>query len=397
MDVRKDFPILKRRVNGKPLVYLDNAATSQKPKQVIDAVRDFYEKRNANLGRGVHTLGVEATEMYEDARREVASFINAEPEEIVFTLNSTQGLNMAAGYCCRDLDGHDELLTTIMEHHSCYLPVAMACEKSGARLRIADITGKGRLDMDDYAKKMDGKTRAVAAAHVSNVLGTVNPAKEMARLAHESGALFILDAAQSAAHMRVDVQKLDCDFMAFSGHKMLGPTGTGVLYGRKELLEDMEPPLTGGGMVSRVRPEGTEFLGTPRKFEAGTQNIAGVVGLGAAVDYLKKLGMGRVQKHEKKLTKRALRGLGGMEGVELYGPEDRAGIISFNVEGMDPHEVAAIMDESGIAVRSGHHCAQPLMRSLGIDGCARMSFYVYNTQEEADYALGVIEKIGSLA
>ncbi len=397
MDVRDDFPILGRIINGKPLIYLDNAATTQKPRQVIDAVSDFYENHNANLGRGVHTLGVEATEMYEDARKMVAGFINADPEEIVFTMNSTQGLNMAAGYCCRDLGRYDEVLTTIMEHHSCYVPMARACGRAESKLKMADITEEGCLDMNDYQRKLTGKTRAVAAAHVSNVLGTVNPVKEMARLAHENGALFILDAAQSAAHMKVDVKRLDCDFLAFSGHKMLGPTGVGVLYGRQDLLEDMEPTLTGGGMVSRTYPGEIEFLDTPRKFEAGTQNIAGVIGLGAAIGYLKELGMGKVYKHEIKLARRALGGLGKMEEAEVYGPEDRTGIVSFNVGDMDSHEVATIMDESGIAVRSGHHCAQPLMQRLKIDGCARMSFYVYNTLEEVDYALDVIRKIESLA
>ncbi len=393
MDVRGDFPILDRLVNGRKLVYFDNAATTQKPVQVIEAVKEFYEKHNANPGRGVHTLAVEVTEMYENARRKIARFINAKPEEIVFTHNATQSLNMAAGYCCRDLGKFDRVVATIMEHHSNYTPLAMAAKRTGAELAVVDMDDDGRLDLRDYEKKVNINTKAIAATHVSNVLGTVNPVSEMARIAHDSGALFILDGAQSVPHMKTDVKKLECDFLAFSGHKMLGPMGAGVLYGRYDLLEDMKPLFTGGGMISRVYPGDIEFLDPPQRFEAGTQNVAGVVGLGAAIDYLEKIGMKRVRKHEEELTTYTL---DNIADVEMYGSHKRIGIISFNIRNMDPHDLAMIMDENGVAIRSGHHCAQPLMHRLRIDGCARMSFYIYNTIDEVDYALGVIKKARSL-
>jgi len=394
MDVRKDFPILQRMVNGKPLVYLDNAATTQKPVQVIEAVKDFYENHNANLGRGVHTLGLEATEMFEDARRKVAKFINARAEEIVFTNNATQGLNMVAMLYENRLAKFDEVVTTIMEHHSDYTPWKVISQKTGAKLRVIDITDDGSLDMGDYRRRIGNNTTVVAATHVSNVLGTVNPAKEMTKIAHENGALFVLDGAQSVAHMKTDVKRLDCDFMAFSGHKMLAPTGIGVLYGKYDLLEDMDPLFTGGGMVSKTYPGDIEFLKPPRRFEAGTQNVEGTIGLSAAIDYLEKIGMDKVHKHEVELTKHAMDNL---RGVDIYGPEERTGIVSFNIGKMDPHDVATMMDENGIAIRSGQHCAQPLMHRLKLEGTARMSFYIYNTLDEVDYALGVIKKIKSLA
>jgi len=394
MDVRDDFPILKRKINGKPLVYLDNAATTQKPVQVLDAVDEFYKGHHANLGRGVHTLALETTEIYEDARKRVAGFINAKPEEIVFTNNTTQGLNMVAHHQGKELVRFNEVVTTVMEHHSNYVPWKLACELSKAKLRMVDITDDGRLDMKDFQKSVNKNTRVVAATHVSNVLGTVNPVSDMVKIAHENGAVFVLDGAQSVAHQKTDVKKLKCDFMAFSGHKMLAPMGIGVLYGQYDLLEDMDPDLTGGGMVERTYPSKITFLKTPRKFEAGTQNAGGAVGLAAAIDYLERIGMDKVQKHEDGLTKYALENMGG---VKIYGPKERAGIISFNIPGISSEEIATIMDEQGIAIRSGQHCAQPLMHRLKIDGCARMSFYLYNTKDELEYTLGILRKIKDIA
>lgn len=394
MDVRRDFPILKRKINGKPLVYFDNAATTQKPVQVIEAVEDFYKNHNANLGRGVHTLALEATEMYEDARKKVAKFISARADEVIFTQNATDGLNRVALAYEKNLGKFSEVVTTIMEHHSNYVPWKLACERRKAKFKIVDITDDGRLNMKDYEKKVGKNTKVVAATHVSNVLGTINPVAEMSKIAHQNGAMLVLDGAQSVPHMSVDVKKLGCDFMAFSGHKMLAPMGIGVLYGKHDLFGEMEPLITGGGMVERTYPGEIKFLKPPQKFEAGTQDAAGAVGLAAAIDYLEKIGIDNVQKHDEKLAKHAFEEL---RNVDIYGPEERAGIISFNIPRADADEVATIMDENGIEIRSGHHCAQPLMHRLKIDGCARMSFYVYNTKEELDYALGIIEKIKKLA
>jgi cysteine desulfurase / selenocysteine lyase len=393
MDVRSDFPILKRKVNGKPLIYLDNAATTQKPVQVLDAVRDFYENHCGNVGRGEHTLGREAGEAYEVARKKVASFINAKPEEIVFTSGSTAGLNMVArGFECK-LDKCSKVVTSVMEHHSSYVPLAALARRTGCSVGLVDVRN-WKLGMEQYAREIQGASLA-SVTHVSNVLGTINPAAEMAKLAHESGAAFMLDAAQSAPHMPLNVKKLDCDFMVFSGHKMLAPMGIGVLYGRKDMMEGLEPSLFGGGMVSKSCG-GLEFLKPPERFEAGTPNVGSAVGLAAAIDYLEKLGMESIRKHEEGLVKRALQGLASLD-AELYGPNDRAGMISFNLKGVSASDVATIMDENGIAIRSGQHCAQPLMCRLGIDECARMSFYVYNTEEEVDYATKVINKIEKLA
>jgi cysteine desulfurase/selenocysteine lyase len=394
VDVRKDFPILKRKVNGRPLVYFDNAATTQKPVQVIESVSDFYKNRNANVGRGVHTLAREATEAYEEARRKVARFINAGPEEVIFTSGTTQGLNMVAQAYEVKLGKKNEVVTSMMEHHSSYLPIKMLSKKTGCSVRLVDLDKEGSLDIDSYARNVNKRTGMVSITHVSNVLGAINPVEELAAIAHENGAAFVLDAAQSVPHMPVDVKRLGCDFMAFSGHKMLGPMGIGVLYGRKELLEEMEPSLVGGGAVARTCPGEIEFLAPPQKFEAGTPNAAGAVGLAAAIGYLEGIGMEKVQKHERDLTKIAVEGMGELE---TYGPANRIGIVSFNVPGVNADDVAIAMDENGIAIRSGQHCAQPLMCRLKIDGCARMSFYIYNMKEEVNYAVGIIDKIKKLA
>lgn len=394
MNVRHDFPILKRKINGKPLVYFDNAATTQKPTQVIDAVADFYRNHNANVGRGAHTLAREATEAFEGARKKVARFIGARTEEIVFNGGATEGLNMVSQNYGRMLGKSDEVVTTIMEHHSNYLPWKMISQKTGAGIKLVDIDNEGSLDMGDYKKKVGKKTALVAATHISNFLGSINPAREMAKIAHENGAVFILDGAQSVPRMPIDVKKLGCDFMVFSGHKVLAPMGVGVLYGRYDLLEEMEPLEVGGGMITKVYPGAPEFLKPPHCFEAGTPDVGGAIGLGAAIDYLKKLGMDKVEKYEEELTEYAL---GELEGITIYGPKKRAGIISFNIPGVENDDVATIMDENGVAIRSGHNCAQPLMYRLRIGGSARMSFYIYNTKEEVDFAAGVIEKIKKLA
>jgi cysteine desulfurase/selenocysteine lyase len=397
MNVRRDFPILGRKINGKQLIYFDNAATTQKPRQVVDAVADFYLNHNGNVGRGLHTLSTEATEAYENARKKVARFINAKADEIVFTHNATHSLNLVAqSYGLRRLGKFDEVVMTVMEHHSNYVPWRLVCEKTKARLKLVDIGDDGLLDLREYEKTVGKNTNVVSVTHVSNVLGTVNPVREMAKTAHENGAWFVLDGAQSVPHMAVDAKKIDCDFLAFSGHKMLGPTGIGVLYGKADLLEDLEPLITGGGMIQRTYPGDIQFLKPPQRFDAGTPNVGGAVGLAAAIDYLDRIGMDKIEKHEKGLTRYALSKLEKIEKIKLYGPEDKAGIISFNVSGLSPHDVATILDEQGIEIRSGHHCCQPLMNRLHTGGTARMSFYLYNTKQEVDYTVGVLEKLISL-
>jgi cysteine desulfurase/selenocysteine lyase len=392
MDVRKDFPILKKKINGKPLVYLDNAATTQKPIQVIDAVANYYREHNGNVGRGVHTLAREAAEAYEESREVVADFINAKTNEIIFTGGATESMNIVARGHLANLGKGDEVVTSVMEHHSNYVPIRMLAEKTGCSVKLIDIDGDGKLDLEKYAEVIKD-SKLVSIGHVSNVLGTINPVKEMINIAHENDALFTLDGAQSVPHMHMDVKKLDCDFLVFSGHKMLAPMGIGVLYGKRELLDVMEPSLVGGGMVADACGD-LEFLQAPYRFEAGTPNVGGAVGLSAAIDYLQGIGMKNVQKHCRSLANRAL---AGMKGLEVYGPKERESVISFNVPGVDSSDVATIMDDNGIAIRSGQHCAQPLMCRLNIEGAARMSFYIYNSKEEVTRVLDVIDKVRSLA
>ncbi len=393
MNVREDFPILQRKINGKPLVYFDNAATTQKPKQVLDAVTEFYENQCGNVGRGVHTLSRETSEIYEAARKSVAKFIGANPEEIIFTSNATHSLNMVALSQESKLGSCDEIVTTVMEHHSNYVPLMMLAKNCKCGVSLVDMGQDGKLKMDDYRHKVRPSTCLVSATHVSNVLGTVNPVEEMAKIAHENDALFVLDAAQSVPHMPINVKKLDCDFMAFSGHKMLAPMGIGVLYGKSDILEELEPMLVGGGTISHSCPGEVRFLKPPQKFEAGTPNVGGAVGLKTAIEYLDKLGMDKVEKHEKDLAKYTLDNL----DAEIYAAKDGIGIIPFNLPGVNADDVATVLDESGAAVRSGQHCAQPLMCRLHVEGTVRMSYYIYNTKEEVDYALDIIEKIKSLA
>ena len=396
--IRADFPVLARTVrNGNPLVYLDSGATSHKPVQVLDAERSFYELHNSAAHRGTHLLGEEATDVYEGARGKVAAFLNAQPEELVFTKNATEAINLVAytmsnatalgePELLRVLPG-DEILITEMEHHANLVPWQQLCERTGATLRWLAVTPDGRLDLDHLDDMITGRTKIVAVTHQSNVTGTIPPVAEIARAAHEKGALVLADAAQSVPHQPVDVAALGVDFLAFSGHKMLGPYGIGVLFGRAELLEAMPPFLTGGSMIEMVRMEGSTFLPPPQRFEPGVPAVAEAAGLAAAVDYLSGLGLGNVAAHEESLTAHALDALREINGVRILGPDttkDRGGAVAFEVEGVHPHDVGQVLDELGIAVRTGHHCAWPLHRALGVQASTRASFYVYNTHAEVD-------------
>jgi len=387
--VRRDFPILKRTVHGRPLVYLDNAATTQKPRAVIDALVHYYENYNANIHRGLHTLSEEATARYEEVRLKVARFIGAPaPEGIVFTRNATESINLVAHAWGRKyLHGGDEILLSVMEHHSNLIPWQLLARATGAKLRFVDIDDEGRLLWDDFERLIGPRTRLVSVTHMSNVLGTINPVKDIVELAHTRGALVLVDGAQSVPHLPVDVQALGCDFLAFSAHKMLGPTGVGVLYARRELLEEMDPFLGGGEMISRVLLEEATWNEVPWKYEAGTPNIADVIAFGAAIEYLEGLGMDAVRAHEKEITARALEALAAVPQVVIYGPRDveaRGGVVAFNLGDLHPHDLGTVLDRYGVAVRAGHHCAQPLMRRLGCVATARASFYVYNRLDEVD-------------
>ena len=393
--VRKDFPILNQIVNDEPLVYLDNAATTQKPRQVLRAITDYYENDNANVHRGVHTLAERATTAYEAARERVRSFIHAaSTKEVLFTRGTTTGLNWVARYAESVLQPGDEVLISVMEHHSNTIPWQEACKKTGARLIYAYLKD-GMLDLADFRSKLTEKTRFVALAHVSNVLGVVNPIKEIAELVHQTNALLVVDGAQSVPHMKIDVQDLDVDFFAFSGHKMLGPTGIGVLYGKEELLEQMSPVEFGGEMIDFVYEQEATWKELPWKFEAGTPNIAGAIGLAAAIDYLDKIGMETVHQYEQELIAYVFPKLQAVEGLTIYGSEDltqRSGVISFNLAGLHPHDVATALDYEGVAVRAGHHCAQPLLSYLGVSATVRASFYLYNTKADCDKLVEALQK-----
>jgi cysteine desulfurase/selenocysteine lyase len=403
--VREDFPILRRRVEGRPLIYFDNAATSQKPIQVIEAVKRFYEEHNANVHRGVHTLSQEASELYERAHEEVAEFIGADGiEEIIFTKNTTEAINLIAySFGFRNLGRGDEVVVTLMDHHSNIVPWENISKMKGFRVKYADINGEGMLDYESLGRLVTNRMRLLCVTHVSNVTGAKNDLERISRIAHDSGAMVAVDGAQSVPHMPIDVKRLGIDFLAFSGHKMLAPTGIGVLYGRREVLEGMEPFLGGGEMIREVRynkSDGTcqiTYNELPWKFEAGTPNISGGVGLMEAVRYLKGLGMEDVQRHEAELTRYALEGLSGLERIRWYGPgldSERGGIIPFNMDGVDPHDLALLLDQFGIMVRSGFHCAEPLHQRLGLKGSVRASFYIYNTREEVDKLIEALGEIG---
>jgi cysteine desulfurase/selenocysteine lyase len=390
--VRADFPVLARTVrNGNPLIYLDSGATSQKPVQVLDAERSFYELHNGAAHRGTHLLGQETTEIYEGARAKVAAFIGAQVGEVVFTKNCTEAINLVAyalsGTGRLQAEPGDEILITEMEHHANLVPWQQLCERTGATLRWLGVTPDGRLDLDNLDQMITGRTKLVAVTHQSNVTGTIPPVAEIARAAHAVGALVLADGAQSVPHQPVDVAALGVDFLAFSSHKMLGPYGLGVLFGRAELLEALPPFLTGGSMIEMVRMESSTFLPPPQRFEPGVPPVAEAAGLAAAVDYLTELGMGNVAAHEESLTAHALDALGEIGGVRILGPDttkDRAGAVAFEVQGVHPHDVGQVLDELGIAVRTGHHCAWPLHRVLGVQASTRATFYVYNTHAEVD-------------
>jgi cysteine desulfurase/selenocysteine lyase len=397
--IREDFPILSRTVRGKPLVYLDSAATSQKPQAVIDSVSDFYSRYNANVHRAIYELGEEATRAYEGAREKIAQFIHARsPNEVAFTKSTTESINtIAYGWGIKGkLREGDEIVSTVMEHHSNHVPWYFVQDAKGVKLKWVGMSDDGALKMEDYDTLITKRTKVVTVTHASNVLGTINPVQEIAKRAHEVGAICVVDAAQSVPHMPVDVQKIDCDFLAFSGHKMLGPTGIGVLFGKEERLQEMEPLMGGGEMIREVHLGTAKWNDVPFKFEGGTPNMAGAIGLGVAVDYLNAIGMDNVRRHEVELTEYALDALSGVKGFHGFGLKDasrRGGVISFTLGDVHPHDIASILDVEGIAIRSGHHCAQPLMERLNVPATARASFYVYNTPEEVDRLAAGLQKV----
>ncbi len=399
--IREDFPILKREVHGKPLVYFDNAATTQKPQSVIDAIVEYYSSYNANIHRGIHALAEEATAKYESTRQRVADFIGApDAANIVFTRNTTESINLVAHAWGRKfLTAGDEIVLSTMEHHSNLVPWQTLAKEKGAVLRFIDIDDDGQFVQDDIERHIGAKTKLVAVTHMSNVLGTINPVREIADRAHQHGALVLLDGAQSVPHLPVNVQELDCDFLAFSAHKMLGPTGVGVLYAKPELLEEMDPFLGGGEMIRRVQLEESTWNDVPWKFEAGTPNIGDVCAFSAAIDYLSDLGMENVRAHEIEMVQEGVRRLSNVSGITVYGPESaerRGGVISFNLDEVHPHDLGTVLDHHGVAIRAGHHCAQPLMGRLDVVATARASFYVYNEKEEFDALIEGIEAAARL-
>ncbi|NNC83163.1 MAG: cysteine desulfurase [Flavobacteriales bacterium] len=395
MDVRSDFPILSRQVNGRPLVYLDNAASTQKPQVVIDAVKHYYEHYNANVHRGVHSLSVEATEAMEEARTTISKFIQAEKNEVIFTSGTTEGINiLSQSWVRQTLGPDDEVIISGMEHHSNIVPWQMACDQCGAKLRIIPITDSGELDMQAFDEMLSERTRFLSVVHVSNTLGTINPIKTLIDKAHAMGAKVHVDGAQAVAHMPVDVKDLDVDFYTFSGHKIFGPTGTGVLYGKAELLEAM-PPLYGGGeMIRSVSFEKTTYNEIPFKFEAGTPNIAGNIGLGKAIEYLSNLSWENIRYHELNLLNSTLEGLGSIEGTRIIGEsKNRSGAISFLIGDIHPFDLGTLLDKMGIAVRTGHHCTEPLMDRFQIPGTVRASFSIYNSEDDVDRLLEAMERV----
>jgi len=394
-ELRQHFPILNEVVNGHPLVYLDSAATSQKPRQVIEAVQAYYEHDNANVHRGVHTLGSRATDAYEGAREKVARFLNAgSTAEIIFTRGTTTALNLVASSYARSvLREGDEIVITPMEHHSNMIPWQMAAKATGATLKYIPMQPDGTLKLEDVENTVTDRTKIVSVMYVSNVLGLINPIKEIAAIAHRRGAVMVVDGAQSTPHMKVDVRDLDCDFYALSGHKMCAPTGIGALYGKRELLERMEPVEFGGEMIDHVDLYDSTWKELPWKFEGGTPIIAGAVGLGAAIDFLQEVGMDAIHEHEAKLAAYAYERLSGIEGISVYGPKTgRVGVLTFNLGDVHPHDVATVLDTEGIAIRAGHHCCQVLMRRLSVSATARASFYLYNTEEEVDRLVDALTK-----
>ena len=387
--IRKDFPILSRTIYGKPLVYLDNAATSQKPTSVIQSLVDYYESYNSNIHRGVHTLSMEATDRHEDARSKCTRFIGAkEDKSLIMVRNTTEAINLVAQtWGKHNISAGDEILTTHMEHHSNLVPWQKLAEQNGASLQFIELDEDGMLNLSNIDDLITERTKLLALTHMSNVLGTINPVKELTAVAHKMGAKVLIDGAQSVPHMKVDVTDIDCDFFAFSGHKMLAPTGIGVLYVKPEILESMDPFLFGGDMVSQVWDDTATWNDLPWKFEAGTPNIADLIGLGTAIDYLESLGMDEIREHEMALTGYALEQFDRLNDIKVFGPKDlskRGGVISFHSDDVHPHDMGTMLDREGIAIRTGHHCAMPLTRKLSVAATARASFYIYNTEEEVD-------------
>jgi cysteine desulfurase/selenocysteine lyase len=394
-NIRDQFPILDQNINGKPLVYLDSAATSQKPRKVIETLKSYYELDNANVHRGVHTLGTRATDAYEGAREKLAKFINARSsQEIIFTRGTTTSINLVAGSYAKAVCGEgDEIVISPMEHHSNLIPWQQVAKATGAVLKYIDLYDDGRINIESVKKQITSKTKIVAVMHVSNVLGVINPIKEIASIAHQHGAKILIDGAQSTPHMKIDVRDLDCDFFAFSGHKMCGPTGIGSLYGKKELLEQMEPIEYGGEMIDHVDLYESTWKELPWKFEGGTPIIAGAIGLGAAIDFLQDIGMDNIENHERELATYTMERLKEIKGIQIYGPEhDRAGLVTFNLQEVHSHDVATVLDSEGIAVRAGHHCCQPLMRWLNVTATARASCYLYNTEQDIDRLVAGLQK-----
>lgn len=397
--IRQEFPILDQNVNGHQLVYLDNAASSQKPIQVIDAVADYYRKDNANVHRGVHRLSQRATDAYEGARDKVRGFINAKSDkEIIFVRGATEAINLVAQSFVRpQLQAGDEILISHLEHHANIVPWQILCEQTGAKLKVIPMTEIGELDLSTFDDLLTTRTKILAVGHVSNALGTINPVKEMIVKAHAKNIPVLLDGAQAVPHMVVDVQDLDCDFYVFSGHKMFAPTGIGALYGKQDLLEEMPPWQGGGDMILSVSFEHTQYNELPYKFEAGTPNIAGAIGFGAAIDYMQNLGVSNLAEHEHNLLIAATEKLNAIDGVRIIGTaEHKASVLSFMIDGVHPHDVGTIFDQQGVAIRTGHHCAQPVMKFYGIAATARASFAFYNTIEEVDYLVSGIKKVQEL-
>ena len=395
-EVRRDFPILREKVRGKPLVYLDNAATSQKPQVVIETLQKYYSRENANIHRGIHFLSERATQAYEDARAKVGGFLNAaESREIIFVRGTTEGINLVAqSYGRKFIGEEDEIILSAMEHHSNIVPWQILCEQVGARLRIIPMNDDGELLIDEYERLLSDRTKVVAVTHLSNALGTINPIKQIIQIAHRHGVPVLVDGAQAVPHLKVDVRNLDCDFYAFSGHKLYGPTGVGVLYGKASLLDAMPPYQGGGDMIRSVTFEKTLYNVLPYKFEAGTPNIAGGIGLGAAIDYLSQVGLDLVAAYERELLDYATDVVSTITGVQIIGTaKEKAGILSFVLEGVHAHDVGTILDQEGIAIRTGHHCAMPVMQRFGVPATARASLALYNTKEEVDALVGAIHKV----
>ncbi len=394
--IREDFPILKQVVNGNPLVYLDNGATSQKPQSVIDAIVNYYTTTNSNVHRGVHTMSQQATDSYEGARAKIRQFINAgDDKEIIYTRNTTEGINLVAhSYGRQNVGPGDDIIVSNMEHHSNIVPWQMLCEEKGANLRVVPIDDTGEMVMDEYEKMLSSRTKLVSITHVSNALGTILPAAQIAAMAHAHGAPVLLDGAQAVPHMPVDMKELDCDFYVFSGHKLFGPTGIGILYGKAEYLEAMPPFLGGGEMIKSVTFERTIYNDLPYKFEGGTPDIAGAIGLGAAIDYVANLGFDRITAHEEELLRYGTEALSSIDGLRIIGTaEHKAGILSFVMDKAHPHDIGTILDEQGIAVRTGHHCAQPVMARFQIPATARASLAFYNTKEDIDALVKGIDRV----